>query len=165
MLAAGARGSGQHAIVESALIWAADLLRFFRVFRHCGRLGSIVWDQFTIQFCVEYKSRSVIEFWRRWHITLSRFLRDYLYIPLGGNWNGSAQQRVDLIVTMTLGGLWHGAAWTFVSWGVLHGVNLSANHLSRNLFSLMPTIDRRDALLAARSQKNHASTCYLAAAS
>jgi D-alanyl-lipoteichoic acid acyltransferase DltB (MBOAT superfamily) len=78
-----------------------------------------------------YKSLSIIEFWRRWHITLSRFLRDYLYIPLGGNRNGHVRQYVNLIITMTLGGLWHGAAWTFVAWGLFHGALLGINHLWR----------------------------------
>jgi D-alanyl-lipoteichoic acid acyltransferase DltB (MBOAT superfamily) len=75
-----------------------------------------------------YKATSIIDFWRRWHMTLSRFLRDYLYIPLGGNRRGVALRYVNLMVTMALGGLWHGAAWTFVAWGVLHGAYLCVNH-------------------------------------
>lgn len=75
-----------------------------------------------------YKSTSIIEFWRRWHITLSRFLRDYLYIPLGGNRKGPTRRSVNLFVTMLLGGLWHGASWTFVIWGGLHGLYLLINH-------------------------------------
>ncbi|MEZ5502895.1 MAG: MBOAT family O-acyltransferase [Halioglobus sp.] len=68
-----------------------------------------------------YKSPSIIEFWRRWHMTLSRFLRDYLYFSLGGNRQGSARRYRNLLVTMLLGGLWHGAAWTYVIWGGLRG--------------------------------------------
>ena len=75
-----------------------------------------------------YVSVSLREFWRRWHITLSRFLRDFLYIPLGGNRKGRARTYVNLMLTMTLGGLWHGAAWTFVLWGALHGTGLAAEH-------------------------------------
>jgi alginate O-acetyltransferase complex protein AlgI len=75
-----------------------------------------------------YKARSIIDFWRRWHMTLSQFLRDYLYIPLGGNRHGRLLRYVNLMVTMALGGLWHGAAWTFVAWGVLHGLYLCINH-------------------------------------
>jgi D-alanyl-lipoteichoic acid acyltransferase DltB (MBOAT superfamily) len=71
-----------------------------------------------------YKARNIAEFWRRWHMTLSRFLRDYLYIPLGGNRKGRARRYVNLMVTMLLGGLWHGAGWTFVVWGALHGAYL-----------------------------------------
>jgi len=75
-----------------------------------------------------YKSTSIIDFWRRWHMTLSRFLRDYLYISLGGNRHGSARRYLNLAITMLLGGLWHGAAWTFVIWGGLHGLYLCVNH-------------------------------------
>jgi len=78
-----------------------------------------------------YKSVNIIEFWRRWHITLSRFLRDYLYIPLGGNRRGKAMRYVNLGITMLLGGLWHGAGWTFVIWGGLHGFYLMVNHAFR----------------------------------
>ena len=79
-----------------------------------------------------YKSRSIIEIWQRWHMTLSRFLRDYLYFPLGGNRRGSLKRYRNLMITMLLGGLWHGAAWTFVIWGGLHGLYLCVNHAWRN---------------------------------
>jgi len=72
-----------------------------------------------------YQARGFSDFWRRWHITLSRFLRDYLYIPLGGNRRGASRTTRNLLVTMALGGLWHGANWTFVAWGVFHGVLLA----------------------------------------
>ncbi len=85
--------------------------------------------QLPLNFRAPYKSTSIIEFWRRWHITLSNFLRDYLYIPLGGNRKGPAMRYLNLFITMLLGGLWHGAAWTFVIWGALHGVFLAINHL------------------------------------
>src|SRR5205085_2621803 len=74
---------------------------------------------------------SIAEFWRRWHMTLSRFLRDYLYVPLGGNRRGGLRRYANLLVVMVLGGLWHGAAWTFVLWGTLHGVYLVINHAWR----------------------------------
>jgi len=74
-----------------------------------------------INFFSPYKATSIIEFWRRWHITLSTFLRDYLYIPLGGNRNGKFHRYLNLFITMLLGGLWHGANWTFIVWGALHG--------------------------------------------
>ena len=80
-------------------------------------------------FDAPYKSLSVQEFWRRWHMTLSRFLRDYLYIPLGGNRCGPVRQAVNVVATMLLGGLWHGANWTFVAWGGLHGLALAMNHV------------------------------------
>ncbi|MFH1033955.1 MAG: MBOAT family protein [Pseudomonadota bacterium] len=80
-----------------------------------------------------YKSASIAEFWRRWHITLSFFLRDYLYIPLGGNRKGQARRYLNLIVTMLLGGLWHGAGWTFIIWGGLHGLYLALHQSWRRL--------------------------------
>jgi alginate O-acetyltransferase complex protein AlgI len=81
-----------------------------------------------LNFNSPYKATSIIDFWRRWHMTLSQFLRDYLYIPLGGNRHGRLLRYVNLMITMLLGGLWHGAAWTFVAWGALHGVYLCINH-------------------------------------
>jgi D-alanyl-lipoteichoic acid acyltransferase DltB (MBOAT superfamily) len=86
-----------------------------------------------LNFHSPYKAMSIIEFWRRWHISLSRFLRDYLYIPLGGNRRGGARQLTNLMITMVLGGLWHGAGWTFVMWGALHGLYLVTNHVWRIL--------------------------------
>jgi D-alanyl-lipoteichoic acid acyltransferase DltB (MBOAT superfamily) len=77
-----------------------------------------------INFNSPYKATSIQDFWRRWHITLSRFLRDYIYIPLGGNRRGEFRTYSNLMVTFLLGGLWHGAGWTFVFWGFLHGVAL-----------------------------------------
>lgn len=86
-----------------------------------------------INFNSPYKSTSIIEFWQRWHITLSHFLRDYLYVPMGGNRHGQPRRYVNLMTTMLLGGLWHGAGWTFVVWGALHGVYLTINHLWRHI--------------------------------
>lgn len=83
--------------------------------------------QLPMNFNAPYRAASIRDFWRRWHMTLSRFLRDYLYVPLGGNRAGAARQAVNVVVTMLLGGLWHGAAWTFVAWGGLHGVALAVN--------------------------------------
>ncbi len=82
-------------------------------------------------FEAPYRALSVRDFWRRWHMTLSRFLRDYLYIPLGGNRCRPARQLTNLLATMLLAGLWHGAAWTFVVWGGLHGLGLAVNHAWR----------------------------------
>lgn len=81
-----------------------------------------------INFDSPYKSTNIIDFWRRWHMTLSRFLRDYLYFPLGGNRKGVSRRYLNLMATMLLGGLWHGAGWTFVIWGGLHGLYLMINH-------------------------------------
>jgi alginate O-acetyltransferase complex protein AlgI len=86
-----------------------------------------------INFNSPYKATSIIDFWRRWHITLSRFLRDYLYIALGGDRKGVVRRYVNLFLTMLLGGIWHGAGWTFVCWGMLHGFYLVINHVWRKL--------------------------------
>ena len=90
-------------------------------------LGLMFGLRLPLNFAAPYRSASIREFWRRWHITLSRFLRDYVYIPLGGNRAGPGRQAVNVVATMLLGGLWHGAAWTFVAWGGLHGLALAAN--------------------------------------
>jgi alginate O-acetyltransferase complex protein AlgI len=86
-----------------------------------------------MNFYSPYKSASIIDFWRRWHITLSRFLRDYLYFPLGGNRRGPVRRYLNLGIVMLLGGLWHGANWTFVLWGGVHGLLLALNHAWRAL--------------------------------
>ena len=85
--------------------------------------------RFPLNFASPYKAANISEFWRCWHITLSRFLRDHVYIPLGGNRHGEARRNVNLMATMLLGGLWHGAAWNFVLWGGLHGLYLTAHRL------------------------------------
>ena len=84
--------------------------------------------QLPFNFNSPYKASSITDFWRRWHISLSTFLRDYLYVPLGGNRKGSLRRYVNLMTTMVLGGLWHGAGWSFVLWGTLHGAYLVVNH-------------------------------------
>ncbi|MBV9567020.1 MAG: MBOAT family protein [Hyphomicrobiales bacterium] len=91
-------------------------------------------------FNVPYRATSITDFWRRWHMTLSRFLRDYLYIPLGGNRHGLARQLLALFATMALGGLWHGAALTFVAWGLVHGVGLGAGVLWRRTGLHLPAV-------------------------
>jgi len=91
-------------------------------------LGLLFGIRLPFNFASPYKAVNIIDFWRRWHMTLSKFLRDYLYVPLGGNRQGSTRRYVNLFLTMLIGGLWHGAAWTFVIWGALHGVFLIVNH-------------------------------------
>ena len=93
-------------------------------------LGFILPDNFRSP----YAAIGFSDFWNRWHISLSSWLRDYLYIPLGGNRKGKGRTLINLMTTMFLGGLWHGASWTFVAWGVLHGFYLSVEHLLRKNF-------------------------------
>jgi alginate O-acetyltransferase complex protein AlgI len=99
-------------------------------------LGLFFGFRLPINFAAPYRAASIIEFWRRWHMTLSRFLRDYVYIPLGGNRKGVSRRYVNMLTTMVLGGLWHGAAWTFILWGALHGLFLAVNHLWRDMTGL-----------------------------
>jgi len=87
-------------------------------------LALLLGIKFPQNFNAPYAAASLQDFWRRWHMTLSRWLRDYLYIPLGGSRQGRTRTYVNIMITMLLGGLWHGAAWTFVAWGALHGIGL-----------------------------------------
>lgn len=101
-------------------------------------------------FDMPYSARSISEFWRRWHISLSSWLRDYLFIPLGGSRGGLSATCRNLMLTMTLGGLWHGASWTFVAWGVLHGLLLVLHRLLQEAWRLWPAGKRAaDSLLGA----------------
>jgi alginate O-acetyltransferase complex protein AlgI len=101
-------------------------------------LGLMFNVQLSYNFDSPYKATSISDFWRRWHITLSNFLRDYLYIPLGGSRRGEIRRYGNLLLTMLLGGLWHGAGWTFVLWGGLHGLYLCINHGWRQLKKPLP---------------------------
>jgi alginate O-acetyltransferase complex protein AlgI len=94
-------------------------------------LALLLGIRFPINFDAPYTARNLQDFWRRWHITLSRWLRDYLYIPLGGSSGSEAKTVRNVMITMVLGGLWHGAAWTFVFWGALHGVGQGFGHIRR----------------------------------
>jgi D-alanyl-lipoteichoic acid acyltransferase DltB (MBOAT superfamily) len=112
-----------------ALAYALQLYFDFSGYSDMAIGGALLFGiRLPLNFASPYKADSIIDFWRRWHVTLSRFLRDYLYIPLGGNRDGRVRRFVNLGVTMLLGGLWHGAAWTFVVWGALHGAYLITNH-------------------------------------
>ncbi|MBL8723843.1 MAG: MBOAT family protein [Planctomycetes bacterium] len=103
-------------------------------------LGLMLGFHFPINFDAPYRSASITEFWRRWHISLSTWLRDYLYVPLGGNRHGSLRTYANLLLTMLLGGLWHGAAWNFVAWGGYQGLWLVLERLAgkRPLYSALP---------------------------
>jgi len=93
-----------------------------------------------INFNSPYKALSIQDFWRRWHMTLSRFLKDYIYIPLGGNRKGETRTYINLFATFLLGGIWHGAGWTFVFWGTLHGLALMIHRAWQKLGMKLPTI-------------------------
>jgi alginate O-acetyltransferase complex protein AlgI len=117
--------------------WAGALLYTFQLYYDFSGysemavgLALLMNVRIPINFNSPYKSTSIVEFWRRWHISLSNFLRDYLYIPLGGNRLGTRRRYANLLATMVLGGLWHGAGWTFLVWGTLHGLGLAITHQS-----------------------------------
>lgn len=99
-------------------------------------LARILGIRLPCNFNSPYKSISIIDFWRRWNMTLSRFLKNYLYIALGGNRKGKVRRYFNLMATMVLGGLWHGASWNFIFWGFLHGLFLCVNHAWRALFTI-----------------------------
>jgi D-alanyl-lipoteichoic acid acyltransferase DltB (MBOAT superfamily) len=115
-------------VVAFAIQIYADFAGYTAIARGSSRLLGI---ELVHNFREPYLSRHITEFWRRWHISLSRWLRDYLYIPLGGNRRGEARTYVNLMITMLLGGLWHGAGWNFIIWGGLHGVYLSIHRWLR----------------------------------
>ena len=128
-------------VVESwagALAYTAQLFFDFAGYSAMAiGLGLMIGFRFMENFATPYSARSITEFWQRWHISLSTWLRDYLYIPLGGNRGGTILTIRNLVLTMVLGGLWHGANWTFVLWGLWHGLWMAAERLN-NRTSLWP---------------------------
>lgn len=109
-------------------------------------LGALLGLRFPINFLAPYSALNPSDFWRRWHITLSTWLRDYLYIPLGGNRKGPGRAKVNLLLVMLLGGLWHGAAWTFVVWGAYHGLLLVLYQSVRTMWDKAPVWGQRIAM-------------------
>ncbi len=119
---------------SAAFAYTAQLYFDFSGYSDMAIGGALLFGiRLPVNFNSPYKSASIIEFWRRWHISLSRFLRDYLYIPLGGNRKGRTRRYGNLLITMLLGGIWHGAGWTFAIWGALHGLYLTINQAWRML--------------------------------
>lgn len=116
------------ALVGASLAFAGQIYFDFAGYSLMA-IGVARWFGFYIpkNFDYPYASTNIADFWRRWHISLSSWLRDYLYIPLGGNRSGRIKTYRNLMITMVLGGLWHGAAWTFVAWGALHGLALAVH--------------------------------------
>jgi alginate O-acetyltransferase complex protein AlgI len=117
---------------SAALAYTAQLYFDFSGYSDMAIGAALMFGiRLPVNFASPYKATSIIDFWQRWHITLSRFLRDYVYIPLGGNRRGVPRRYANLIFTMILGGFWHGAAWSFVIWGGLHASYLAVNHAWR----------------------------------
>jgi alginate O-acetyltransferase complex protein AlgI len=131
--------------LSSAAGWIATLAYTFQLyFDFSGYsdmavgLSLLFGVRIPVNFMSPYKATNIIEFWRCWHMSLSNFLRDYLYIPLGGNRKGPVRRYVNLLFVMLLGGLWHGASWNFLIWGALHGCYLLFNHAWRSLVGISP---------------------------
>lgn len=128
-------------------LYALQIYFDFSAYTDLARgLGLLFGYRWPDNFNLPYLATNVSEFWRRWHITLSRFLRDYLYIPLGGNRHGWWRTNLNLMITMLLGGLWHGASWSFLLWGGLHGCFLVAHRIWRRT-ALAETLDSRTGLV------------------
>ena len=131
------KAGGEPMLIEAwvgALAYTLQLYFDFSAYSDMAIGLSLMFNvRLPLNFNSPYKATSIIEFWRCWHMTLSRFLRDYLYIPLGGSRLGTSRRYVNLMLTMLLGGLWHGAGWTFVIWGALHGSYLLINHAWREV--------------------------------
>ena len=118
------------AIITATLLYTIQIYCDFSGYTDMAiAIAGLLGFQLAKNFHAPYLATSIIDFWRRWHISLSTWLRDYLYISLGGNRKGEIMRYRNLFLTMLLGGLWHGAAWTFVIWGAIHGLALSINHL------------------------------------
>ncbi len=124
--------------LTAALAWTAalgySLQIYFDFSGYCDMaigIAAMLGVRLPVNFNSPYKAQSIIEFWRRWHITLSNFLRDYVYIPLGGNRGGQLFRLRNIFLTMLIGGVWHGAAWTFIIWGAIHASLITTNHALR----------------------------------
>ncbi len=134
-------------LVSTAKAWQGALAYTFQLYfdfsGYCDMAIGLSWMfgiKLPINFSAPYRATNIADFWRRWHITLSDFLRDYLYVPLGGSRQGRARRYVNLLATMVLGGLWHGAGWNFVMWGALHGSYLAVHH---GVSDLAPSLAQR----------------------
>jgi len=139
--------------LDSASAWVTVLCYSFQLYYDFSGysdmavgLARMFGFRLPVNFYSPYKSTSIIDFWRRWHITLSRFLRDYLYIPLGGNRYGPIRRYVNLGIVMLLGGFWHGANWTFVVWGTIHGLWLAFERALRTMLGITRDSDRTGAV-------------------
>lgn len=131
----------------AAMAWAALLAYAVQIYCDFSGYSDIAIGvalllgyRFKANFNQPYRARSLQEFWRRWHISLSSFIRDYLYIPLGGNRGGALRQGLVVLCTMTVAGLWHGAAWTYILWGALHGAGLAVERAGRAMGLRLPGV-------------------------
>ena len=139
----GSLGRPSLAIMLGSALFAVQIYCDFSGYTDIARgISRIFGVEIPLNFRAPYFSTSIIDFWRRWHISLSSWLRDYLYIPLGGSRGSRSRTHVNLLATMVLGGLWHGAAWNFVVWGAYQGVLLSINRELREWIQRRPRLDQ-----------------------
>jgi alginate O-acetyltransferase complex protein AlgI len=132
-------GYGSHAVWVAAVAYALQIYCDFSGYTDMAiGCAHLLGYKLAANFNLPYLSRNVSEFWRRWHISLSTWLRDYLFIPLGGSLGGRGRTYLNLLVTMTLGGLWHGASWTFAIWGAFHGLLLIGHRIFRDVCNARP---------------------------
>jgi alginate O-acetyltransferase complex protein AlgI len=122
--------------LNSTGAWVAAYLYTFQIYYDFSAysemavgIGYLFGIKLALNFKTPYLSANATEFWKRWHITLSEWIRDYLYIPMGGSWHGSTRKYLNLFFAMAISGLWHGAAWTFIAWGMYHGMLLIAHNI------------------------------------
>ena len=134
-------GAAQNGVPAAADAWTGALAYTFQIYFDFSGYSDMAVGvallfgiRLPLNFNSPYKATNIIDFWRCWHMTLSRFIRDYIYVPLGGNRKGKSRRYVNLMLAMLIGGLWHGAGWTFVIWGGLHGLYLMVNHAWRRVF-------------------------------
>ncbi|MBU1863765.1 MAG: MBOAT family protein [Candidatus Omnitrophica bacterium] len=106
-------------------------------------LGKMLGLRIPINFNSPYKAVNISDFWRRWHISLSTWLRDYVYIPLGGSYGSTGNTLINILIVLTIGGLWHGAAWTFVLWGIYHALLIIGYHVMKKNWDTLPSILQR----------------------
>lgn len=138
-------GFTNHAILDSshAILVAVlfTLQLYFDFSGYCDMakgIGSMLHITLPVNFDSPYRSAGIMEFWKRWHITLGRFFTKYVYIPLGGNRKGKARTCLNAFIVFTLSGLWHGAEWTFVLWGIMHGIGYVIDYLGKPLLRRVP---------------------------
>ena len=141
------KGFAASGVLNMAEAWMTSLSYTFQLYYdfsgYCDMavgLGLMFNIKIPFNFNSPYKATSIADFWRRWHITLSRFLRDYVYIPLGGNKVKFGRELYNLLIVFLIGGLWHGAAWTFVFWGFLHGVAIIIERISKKVKIRLPKL-------------------------
>jgi len=144
-MAYSSSGNSGILVILGTLAFAFQIYCDFSGYSDIARgLAKILGFDIMVNFNIPYAAKNIRDFWRRWHISLSTWLRDYLYISMGGNRRGKARTWINIMITMLLGGLWHGANWTFVVWGCWHGLGLVLNHMFNDFRAIKQTDSTRN---------------------